>query len=172
MSVRVTHAAQSWFLFCWAVVSGWASCSLAGQGKGCVGGTCLLGVAALGSSFCRLRRSGSKGWPRRRLRVVLRLGGRVRSWLWSSLSLRSAARKPKGSPGESGAARVVSFDVGVEKMGLDANAGGPWSNSSYTSNVRFSGLVASRSRASGWVGEVERARKAEEGFGLSLTSSM
>jgi hypothetical protein len=133
-------------------------------------GTCLLGVA-LGSSFCRLRwcgSSGSEGWPSRRLRVGLRLGAPSRSWLRSSLSLRSAARKPNGSPGESGAARVVSFDVGVEKMGLDANAdGGRWSNSSYTSNVGFS-----ESGASGWAGEVERARKAEEGLCLSLTSSM
>ena len=138
-------------------------------------GTCLLGVA-LGSSFCRLRRSGSggsEGCPARRDRVRggLRLGGPSR--LRSSLSLRSAARKPNGSPGEGGAARVVGFDVGVEKMGLDANAdGGRWSNSSYTSNVGFSEPVVSRSRASGRAGEVDRARKAEEGFCLSLISSM
>ena len=48
MGMRVTHAAQSWRLLFWAVVSGWR-----GQDRGSEGGRNMLTGVALVSSFCR-----------------------------------------------------------------------------------------------------------------------
>lgn len=78
---------------------------------------CLPGVALV-SSFCRFRcgSKGAKGWRR----VWSRLG--LTSRPRSSLSLRSAARKPNGSESP-GTGVVESLALGVEKTKFDVEVG-------------------------------------------------